>query len=334
MNPVLPVHRWTVQPPSGDIDRGDPLFDGLIYATYMTANDARRPPYNYAANPIGNALGSMTSANFGAFAQTIAPNFNGSTEYASQAIDLSPYKQITVSLRFWIDPSATGTQLLLEYTPNYNSPNSGFLIYQQVGSYFDCALSQAGVFYEFQCAEPNGLGRQHTVSAPMDRNSVAAPVSVYLDGVASARTGGGASSIGGSFDNSSLYYAARGGSSVFSKVRIANVLIHKRLLSQGECQRLHLAPWDVMQPRIGLRRLWLVNKIISGQVTLSGAPVVGCVVNIYLRSTGAFLKTTTTDGSGNYSFGGLGDAASAYEVVAIDATNTYNMGRLDRMSAG
>lgn len=73
---------------------------------------------------------------------------------------------------------------------------------------------------------------------------------------------------------------------------------------------------------------------ITGAVTTAGTPVVGAVVRLYLSADGSLVASTTTNGSGVYGFSGLALSVEAYFVLAFDSTGTYNIGRLDRLTAG
>ncbi len=73
---------------------------------------------------------------------------------------------------------------------------------------------------------------------------------------------------------------------------------------------------------------------ITGTVTIAGSPVSGAVVRLYLTSNGSIVASTTTNGSGVYGFSGLSLSVEAYFILAFDSTDTYNIGRLDRMTAG
>ena len=75
---------------------------------------------------------------------------------------------------------------------------------------------------------------------------------------------------------------------------------------------------------------------ITGVVTAAGSPVVSCVVRLYSNSNGALVESTTTDGSGVYSFTDLSPTPESYFVLAFDPAGgtVYNIGRLALLTAG
>lgn len=61
---------------------------------------------------------------------------------------------------------------------------------------------------------------------------------------------------------------------------------------------------------------------ISGTVTLSGAPVSGATIRLVRQDTGEYVATTTTNGSGVYSFTGITNLSPLYKYhTMVEYTN-------------
>jgi hypothetical protein len=76
---------------------------------------------------------------------------------------------------------------------------------------------------------------------------------------------------------------------------------------------------------------------ISGTVTASGTPQVGVRLLLIWKAHPLVIASTLTDANGYYSFTGLDPTKTeGYAVIAFDLeTGTdYNIGRLDRLTAG
>jgi hypothetical protein len=79
-----------------------------------------------------------------------------------------------------------------------------------------------------------------------------------------------------------------------------------------------------------------VSGTISGVVTDGGTPVSRCVVRLYYRATGAYVRSTFTDSSGAFSFTGLDTAdTKAFFCIAFDPEGgtQYNAIIFDRLTA-
>ena len=69
-----------------------------------------------------------------------------------------------------------------------------------------------------------------------------------------------------------------------------------------------------------------VKGIISGVVTENATPVSGCVVRLHNRDISKnYVRETTTNGSGAYSFADVPTCTGGYYVVALDPAGGNNL---------
>ncbi len=110
------------------------------------------------------------------------------------------------------------------------------------------------------------------------------------------------------------------------------------------------APFNFSTVRQGTRRVyrflpfWItalpphsvpINGILSGVVTIGGAPTPNTVVRAYFRDTGVLIGETRTDATGSFTFANL-DPAGLYYVIALDditAGPAYNAQIRDAVNA-
>ncbi len=104
----------------------------------------------------------------------------------------------------------------------------------------------------------------------------------------------------------------------------------------------HTRPVPAWNQTPGVNILSLdASGAISGAVDEETAPSTytpksGATVRLYYRPNGLLIATTTTDGSGNFSFSGLDTAdLENYSAVAVDddAGTDWNLAVADRITA-
>jgi YD repeat-containing protein len=166
-----------------------------------------------------------------------AATFDGSTGAASAAVDLSATSQLTVE--FWLNWSAYANDddLALEFTPNFNNTNGGFLVDPnagELGGKFGIGIGRNESRNNAYFTRPSA-GVWHHYAIVFDTTAPAAQQIVpYVDGQPIAyeklNTGIGA----GKFASSNLYFMSRNASALFGKGSLDELSLYSRALSAPE----------------------------------------------------------------------------------------------------
>ncbi len=109
----------------GDVvlDGNNPLTEGLLLALYMRGEDAWVAPRDYVTGRMGVTTPITTWTD----TRGVSPRFDGTGGCASFAIDLSAYKQITLSFLMYWDANVANNDLAFEYGSNF-SFDDGFVV--------------------------------------------------------------------------------------------------------------------------------------------------------------------------------------------------------------
>jgi PKD repeat protein len=164
----------------------------------------------------------------------LAASFDGTDDAATAAVNLSGTSKLTVE--FWLNWSAYANDddLALEFTPNFNSFNGGFLIdpnAAEEGGKFAVGIGLGSSRNNVYFTRPSA-GAWHHYAFVID-SGAAAPQQIipYVDGktvpFVKRESGTGA----GSFANSTLYFMSRGASSLFGKGVLDEVSLYDQALS-------------------------------------------------------------------------------------------------------
>ncbi len=173
-----------------------------------------------------------------------AATFDGATGAASANVNLSATSQLTVE--FWLNWAAYANDddLALEFTPNFNQNDGGFLVDPnagELGGKFGVAIGREGSRNNAYFARPSA-GVWHHYALVFDTNAPATQqVLPYVDGkpvsFEKLNTGTG----GGKFANSTLSIMSRNASALFGKGSLDELAIYNRALSPGEINSHYLA---------------------------------------------------------------------------------------------
>jgi hypothetical protein len=250
------LRRRTQQPQfQGAVDYSSSLSWGLVYSAYNFGAEAGLAPMNAVAGNYGTVSGTtpIGSAPLLFNGTAVSTKFNGTSDFAKHAIDLSPYRQITVSYWAYWDAFANNDHLALEYTPTWNS-NSGFIIdpNESGSGQFIAGVSNGGSasLGSKSCTRPAAATWIH-YSIQFDRNmaGAAAVVLIAFNAVAQSLTSSGNTFTASNFANSTLNLMSRNGTTLFAGGRLLNVNIHNRLLTLDETARLAwIEPWGLFKP--------------------------------------------------------------------------------------
>jgi hypothetical protein len=164
--------------------------------------------------------------------------FNGLNQAGSAALDLTDTKVITVS--FWLNWTSysNNDSLAMEFTGNFNSATTGFMIDPNSSSgKFEAGLQGDGGYNQVVFARPaSGL---HHYTFVFDKSAPAATeVIPYVDGVAVAYTKPTSSQNTNNFGSDRLYFMSRGNNSLYGAGDMDDVRVYKRALSAAEVKGL------------------------------------------------------------------------------------------------
>lgn len=234
------------------IDWTHPLAQGLIYSSCNSGADAGFAPMNYVAGgATGVIAGTSAIASSHSYHAAVSTKFNGSSDAASHAIDLSPYRQITLSWWMYWDAFANNDKVAFEYTPTWNS-NSGLLVIpnESSGGLYSVGVSNggSGSICLRGITRPSGaIWLHHAMLVDRNQAGAAAIPTFYLNSAPQTLTTQASTFTASNFANSSLFFMSRNRASLFGAGRILNVNIHNRLLGQREVAQLVDAPMQMFR---------------------------------------------------------------------------------------
>jgi YD repeat-containing protein len=166
-----------------------------------------------------------------------AATFDGGTGAASAPVDLSATSQLTVE--FWLNWAAYANDddLALEFTPNFNNNNGGFLVDPnagEMGGKFGVGIGRGESRNNVYFLRPSA-GIWHHYALVIDTTAPPAQQIIpYVDGkpisYEKLNTGIGA----GKFASSTLYFMSRSASALFGKGSLDEVALYGRALSGTE----------------------------------------------------------------------------------------------------
>jgi hypothetical protein len=198
----------------------------------------------------------------------VARLFNGTSDAASVALDLSTSPIITVSFRMYWNAFASDDDLAAEYTVDYNGRN-GFLIDPNSGAVFVAGMSSPGGFWVDQFARPSAAA-WHLYTFVFDRTTPANKV--WVDGISQSLTVTSHSTFGGgNFDNATLFLMSRNAASLFGAGRMAEIAIWDVELSAGNLTLLHDGALPSSVDSGNLLSYWPVCGLASPEPAVVGA---------------------------------------------------------------
>jgi PKD repeat protein len=193
------------------------------------------------SDSAGSANGTVTGGTFGQTGPvqndpTTAVSFNGTSDSAAVPMDLSGSKTITVE--FWLNWSAYANNdaLAMEFTPNFNNQNGGFLVDPNASfGQFAVAIGNGSSRNIATFARPTA-GAWHHYAFVLDTTQAGATtITPYVDGSPVTYTNQGYSGTGaGNFANSTVYLMSRGGSALFGNGTLGQVAIYNGALTANQ----------------------------------------------------------------------------------------------------
>ena len=165
----------------------------------------------------------------GPFSGSVAPEFNGTSDYASVALSLSAYPALAVS--FWLNwySFANNDKLALEYTANYNS-NNGFIVdpnstagglsAMQFGMHGTAGINDGTAARTGQSA-----WTLYTVKFDRDSSYGGNRTEIWRNQGTTGGTKINSANVANTWDNSTLYAMSRAGASLFGWGALAHLAI-------------------------------------------------------------------------------------------------------------
>lgn len=189
--------------------------------------------------PSGTYYGA-TLAQSGPSGGVLAPSFDGVDDYASVAIDLSPYSAVSVAFWLWWATNGGNDDLACEYTPNTNT-NNGFYVDPNVnpnsGGGWAVVNSRVGYphYRRVLTTRPAAAAWNHFV-VRLSRSG--GGTSVVVNGSpASASTEGSPPTVG--FANSTLYLMTRTEDALYGNGRMCHFAVFPSWLSDSDAGSLY-----------------------------------------------------------------------------------------------
>ncbi|HEY6760284.1 MAG TPA: PKD domain-containing protein [Baekduia sp.] len=164
-----------------------------------------------------------------------AVRFNGTSSWASAALNLSGTQTVTVA--FWMKWNAWANDdaLAMEFTDNFNANGGGFLVdpNASTGS-FGVALGSGGSRNTAYFARPSA-GVWHHYAFVLDATAAGATeVTPYVDGVPVSYSKGDSGTGAGAFANANLYFMSRAGGGLFGGGDLDEVAVFDRALTSTQ----------------------------------------------------------------------------------------------------
>lgn len=269
MSAIVIPSRWQRQPQGPvEIDQGHPLATGLIYAALMSGTDAPGLVRNYLAPTIATKTGTSVAAS----ADSLAMQFNGSSDFAQHAIDLSPWAQITVSFWLWWDAFGTDNKCAISYHTETANNNGMFLNCNPVANQSQWDISASAGRYQAERFDAPTAGAWHHWGVAIDRALTTQQIrDIWIDGadVTNRTTASNTILSSTSWDNNSLLLgkAVNGGTSYWGAGKMRNVLIHRGQKTRAEIRELWANPWQIVRPL--RRRFYSLTAGAGGSVAAS-----------------------------------------------------------------
>ncbi len=173
-----------------------------------------------------------------------AASFDGSNDYASVPLNLSSTQKLTIE--FWLrwTTNSNDDRLALEFTPNFNNTNGGFLVNPNSSASsgrFEVALGRGTSRNNVYFTRPSANSWHHFAFVFDTAASASQQILAYVDGKSVSISKGSSGTGAGSFASSTLYFMSRGGSSLFGKGTLDELAIYNQALTATQIAQHYAA---------------------------------------------------------------------------------------------
>ncbi len=191
------------------------------------------------ADSKGSSNGTISGGSFGLPGAvqgdpSTAVGFNGSSDFGSIPLNLSGTSKVTIE--FWLkwNQYANNDALAMEFTPNFNANEGGFLVdpnAPEFGGTFGVGIGLGGGRNSIFIQRPSTGAWHHYVFVLDSTAPAASEITPYVDGVPVSSQQDSTGSGGGAFANSTLYLMSRGGEALFGNGALQDLAIYNQPLS-------------------------------------------------------------------------------------------------------
>jgi len=289
---------WTQQPQGHvEIDRTNQLAKTITHCIPM--GGVNRDVVT------GNTLTLFSGASTQIDSRGKSLKGSGSAAVASIPLDLSPYRNLTIS--FWMrwDTFANNDALAMEHGENFVG-NSGFLIDpNSAGGQFEVGVgSPEGKANDWSAPRPTALAWHHYYIT-LDRTTSQSST-MCIDGVSQPMTAVATLDVADYFGNNTLYLFSRSNSTLFGAGRLENIVIRGGYVgSVTEARKEFNNPWQIFKRPDS--RIFVPVSVGGGPINITGillstldsitTSIHGCLGHVSTFSIS--LDTISITGSGN-----------------------------------
>ena len=209
-------------------------------ASFSVVNDTGKYSPANTSSALYPHVDSMRAVRITAEYQRGAPystlgalQFDGVDDIGIGALNLSSYSAITVE--FWLKWEAytSSDDVVMEYTPNYNSNTGGFVVFMNASNLLEIGMWHGGSYFISRFAAPSAAAWHHVTIAL--KRGTPTSITLYIDGaVVSPTASGGAADQAGNFANSSLHLMGRAGPTLSGAGVLDEFRLYSRILTAAE----------------------------------------------------------------------------------------------------
>jgi PKD repeat protein len=191
------------------------------------------------ADSKGSSNGTISGGTFGLSGAvqgdpSTGIGFNGSSDFGTVPLNLSGTSKVT--LEFWLkwNQYANNDALAMEFTPNFNANEGGFLVdpnAPEFGGTFGVGIGLGGGRNSIFLQRPSTGAWHHYVFVLDSTAPAASEITPYVDGVPVSFQQDSTGTGGGAFANSTLYLMSRGGGALFGNGALQDLAIYNQPLS-------------------------------------------------------------------------------------------------------
>jgi hypothetical protein len=224
------------------------LWDGLLawYCPSITQRGSLRV-FDISGRQSGVTLSNINPvANWIVTDGKGAIDFDGSNDFGTFSIDLSPFKAIAISFWFKYPTHTNSVRIPLEMTTNYNNNPGAFLFTADDsangGNYSNAVRTGTGGsdYLLAQFAKPTPNAWHHWLVNFRITNTIAnGGIETWIDGVRQSFVSTvDVPSATVNFRNATVYIASRAGTSFYAPFQLDDFRIYRKPLSQGTVELL------------------------------------------------------------------------------------------------
>ena len=215
---------------------------------------------------------TLTNGVFRADSKGFSLRGNGTQSCASIPLNLSAYKNLTVSFWLYWAAFASDDDFAFELTPDTNANDGGIAVDPNSGTSFQVytRITSTASGQAINITRPTA-GEWHHYQISLNR-TISSGASVFIDGLPASFTYFLNLSGTSSFANSTLYLFSRNNASLFGSGRLQNLVFRGGFQGDGAlAEHEYRNPWSLYKPQAA--RLWSVAAAGGGTDALTSQPI-------------------------------------------------------------